>query len=68
VYISVLNHGRNIRNHFTLLLLAAALIVACGLAHAGEADVIAAEEEVDRGHLNLVLIDASAQTVNRSAQ
>jgi hypothetical protein len=30
------------RNHFTLLLLATALIVACSLAHAGEADVIVA--------------------------
>jgi hypothetical protein len=67
VYISVLNHGRNIRNHFTVLLLATVLIVACSLAHASEADVIAAEEEVDGGHLNLVLIDASAQTVDRSA-
>jgi hypothetical protein len=30
------------KNHFTLLLLAATLMLACGLAHAGEADVIAA--------------------------
>jgi CopG family transcriptional regulator, nickel-responsive regulator len=32
------------------------------------ADAIAAEEEVDGGHLNLVPIDASARTVNRPAQ
>jgi hypothetical protein len=30
------------KNHFTILLLAATLMLACGLAHAGEADVIAA--------------------------
>ncbi len=31
------------------------------------ADAIAAEEEVDGGHLNLVPIEASARTVDRSA-
>jgi hypothetical protein len=69
VYISVLNHRRRIiKNHFTLLLLATDLIFACTIAHARETDVIAAEEEVDGGHLNLVPIDASARIVNRSAQ
>jgi hypothetical protein len=42
MYASVLNHGKVMKNHFAVLLLVTTLMFAYGLAHAGEADVIAA--------------------------